>query len=120
VEKRLDITGRIDPDAESQPVSNGVLVGSLCLGDPGEFWHFGMVEKDAPEIAAPRTTALPYLEQDDIDNWRSVTEASISRARKFGGWALPRAAMTIGRAWSRSVTSPKTTSATSTCAGWSL
>ncbi len=56
-----------------------------------EFWHFAMVEKDAPpEIknalrigSAQNNGASGLNEQDDIDNWRNVTEASFSHvARK--------------------------------------
>jgi len=56
-----------------------------------EFWHFGLVERDAPEAVrnaqriggAQNNGAAGLFEQDDIDNWRNVTEASISRmARK--------------------------------------
>lgn len=56
-----------------------------------EFWHFGLVERDAPEEVknamriggAQNNGASGLFEQDDIDNWRNVTEASISRvARK--------------------------------------
>jgi hypothetical protein len=56
-----------------------------------EFWHFGLVERDAPEVVrnairiggAQNNGAAGLFEQDDIDNWRSVTEASFSQvARK--------------------------------------
>ena len=57
-----------------------------------EFWHFGMVERDVPEQVrnairvggAQNNGAAGLFEQDDIDNWRSVTEASKSPlARKI-------------------------------------
>jgi phenylpropionate dioxygenase-like ring-hydroxylating dioxygenase large terminal subunit len=57
-----------------------------------EFWHFGMVEKNAPDVVknalrvggSQNNGAAGLFEQDDIDNWRNVTEASISRvARKL-------------------------------------
>ncbi|MGE0057846.1 MAG: SRPBCC family protein [Dehalococcoidia bacterium] len=51
-----------------------------------EFWHFGLVEKDAPDAVreairiggAQNNGASGLFEQDDIDNWRNVTEASFS------------------------------------------
>lgn len=51
-----------------------------------EFWHFALVPKDAPEPvrnASQNATsqfngAAGIFEQDDIDNWRQVTEASKS------------------------------------------
>jgi phenylpropionate dioxygenase-like ring-hydroxylating dioxygenase large terminal subunit len=57
-----------------------------------EFWHFGLVEKDAPEVVknairiggAQNNGASGLFEQDDIDNWRSVTESAFSTvARKI-------------------------------------
>jgi hypothetical protein len=73
---------------------NGVLGLRLALPRgplKTEFWHFNLIEKDAPEVVmnamriggAQNNGAAGLFEQDDIDNWRNVTEASISRvARK--------------------------------------
>ena len=52
-----------------------------------EFWHFVVVEKDAPEEikrairigSQANNGAAGLFEQDDIDNWRQVTQASRSR-----------------------------------------
>jgi phenylpropionate dioxygenase-like ring-hydroxylating dioxygenase large terminal subunit len=52
-----------------------------------EFWHFVLVEKDAPEVikdvirigSQANNGAAGLFEQDDVDNWRQVTEASRSR-----------------------------------------
>jgi hypothetical protein len=58
-----------------------------------EFWHFSVVERDAPQVVkeamrignASNNGAAGLFEQDDIDNWRSVTESAFSRtARKIG------------------------------------
>jgi phenylpropionate dioxygenase-like ring-hydroxylating dioxygenase large terminal subunit len=68
---------------------NGVLGFRLALPRGPlmtEFWHFVLYEADAPEVVARalRTGygnangAAGLFEQDDIDNWRSVTEASRS------------------------------------------
>ena len=68
---------------------NGVLGFRLALPRGPlmtEFWHFALYEKDAPpEIAdaARRGSAgnngpAGLFEQDDIDNWRSVTESARS------------------------------------------
>jgi phenylpropionate dioxygenase-like ring-hydroxylating dioxygenase large terminal subunit len=51
-----------------------------------EFWHFALVPKDAPEevrnamqnATSQFNGAAGVFEQDDIDNWRQVTEASKS------------------------------------------
>jgi phenylpropionate dioxygenase-like ring-hydroxylating dioxygenase large terminal subunit len=57
-----------------------------------EFWHFALIDRDAPDVVlnaarvggAQNNGAAGLFEQDDIDNWRNVTEASISRvARKY-------------------------------------
>ena len=57
-----------------------------------EFWHFVIIEKDAPEDIktwlrwglSGNNGAAGMFEQDDIDNWRSVTQASRSPiARKY-------------------------------------
>jgi phenylpropionate dioxygenase-like ring-hydroxylating dioxygenase large terminal subunit len=52
-----------------------------------EFWHFVLVEKDAPEEikrisrigSQANNGAAGLFEQDDVDNWRQVTAASRSR-----------------------------------------
>ena len=52
-----------------------------------EFWHFVLVDRDAPEEikrairigSQANNGAAGMFEQDDVDNWRQVTEASISR-----------------------------------------
>ncbi len=74
---------------------NGVLGFRLALPRGPlmtEFWHFVVYEKDAPEEIARalrwghggNNGAAGLFEQDDIDNWRSVTEASRSPiARKY-------------------------------------
>jgi phenylpropionate dioxygenase-like ring-hydroxylating dioxygenase large terminal subunit len=73
---------------------NGVLGFRLALPRgplKTEFWHFNIVEKDAPEVVqnalrvggAQNNGASGLFEQDDIDNWRNVTQASMSHvARK--------------------------------------
>jgi phenylpropionate dioxygenase-like ring-hydroxylating dioxygenase large terminal subunit len=51
-----------------------------------EFWHFVLLEQDAPEIikktirvgSQANNGAAGLFEQDDMDNWRQVTEASKS------------------------------------------
>ena len=57
-----------------------------------EFWDFALFEKDAPEAMqraltsghASNNGAAGLNEQDDIDNWRSVTESAKSPvARRF-------------------------------------
>ena len=50
-----------------------------------EFWHFGMVDKDAPEegkaIEVPTSAANDgingFFEQDDMDNWHQVTHSGV-------------------------------------------
>jgi hypothetical protein len=52
-----------------------------------EFWHFVLLEKDAPEAikqvirigSQANNGAAGLFEQDDVDNWRQVTAASQSR-----------------------------------------
>jgi ethylbenzene dioxygenase subunit alpha len=52
-----------------------------------EFWHFVLLEKDAPEAikrvirtgSQANNGAAGLFEQDDVDNWRQVTAASTSR-----------------------------------------
>jgi phenylpropionate dioxygenase-like ring-hydroxylating dioxygenase large terminal subunit len=57
-----------------------------------EFWHFVLLEKDMPEelkramrMGLGNNNGVTGLfEQDDMDNWRGVTEASLSPlARKY-------------------------------------
>ncbi len=74
---------------------NGVLGFRLALPRgplQTEFWHFVLVEKDAPEAikhvirtgSQANNGAAGLFEQDDIDNWRQVTTASRSRiARQY-------------------------------------
>ena len=68
---------------------NGVLGFRLALPRgpyKTEFWHFGMVEADAPEevkraysIASGSNNGAAGLnEQDDMDNWGQVTHAGDS------------------------------------------
>jgi len=69
---------------------NGVLGFRLALPrgpQRTEFWHFVLVEKDAPEAikrvirigSQANNGAAGMFEQDDVDNWRQVTMASASR-----------------------------------------
>jgi len=69
---------------------NGVLGLRLALPRGPlrtEFWHFVLVEKDAPDAikrvirigSQANNGAAGMFEQDDIDNWRQVTAASTSR-----------------------------------------
>jgi phenylpropionate dioxygenase-like ring-hydroxylating dioxygenase large terminal subunit len=52
-----------------------------------EFWHFVLLERDAPEEinrairigSQANNGAAGLFEQDDVDNWRQVTAASESR-----------------------------------------
>ena len=74
---------------------NGVLGLRLALPRgplKTEFWHFVLLEKDAPEAikqvirigSQANNGAAGLFEQDDIDNWRQVTTASRSRiARQY-------------------------------------
>ena len=66
---------------------NGVLGFRLALPRgpyKTEFWHFGMVEADAPEelkriravASSGNNGAAGLAEQDDMDNWGQVTHAS--------------------------------------------
>jgi phenylpropionate dioxygenase-like ring-hydroxylating dioxygenase large terminal subunit len=69
---------------------NGVLGFRLALPRgpvQTEFWHFVLLEKDAPETikhairigSQANNGAAGLFEQDDVDNWRQVTAASNSR-----------------------------------------
>jgi phenylpropionate dioxygenase-like ring-hydroxylating dioxygenase large terminal subunit len=74
---------------------NGVLGFRLALPQgplQTEFWHFSLVDKEAPEEIkrALRTGsqgnngAAGMFEQDDIDNWRQVSESGRSPvARRY-------------------------------------
>ena len=74
---------------------NGVLGLRLALPrgpNLTEFWHFVTYEADAPPVMADALRwghggangAAGSFEQDDIDNWRSVTESARSPiARRF-------------------------------------
>jgi phenylpropionate dioxygenase-like ring-hydroxylating dioxygenase large terminal subunit len=68
---------------------NGILGLRLALPrgpQRTEFWHFVLLEKDAPEAikqvirigSQANNGAAGLFEQDDIDNWRQVTAASRS------------------------------------------
>jgi phenylpropionate dioxygenase-like ring-hydroxylating dioxygenase large terminal subunit len=69
---------------------NGILGLRLALPRGPlrtEFWHFVLLEKDAPEEikrvirigSQANNGAAGMFEQDDVDNWRQVTAASQSR-----------------------------------------
>jgi phenylpropionate dioxygenase-like ring-hydroxylating dioxygenase large terminal subunit len=85
---------------------NGVLGLRLALPRgpmQTEFWHFVLVEKDAPaEIkrvirigSQANNGAAGLFEQDDVDNWRQVTAASKSRVARRHDQDL---SMGLGRA----------------------
>jgi Ring hydroxylating alpha subunit (catalytic domain) len=72
---------------------NGILGLRLALPRAPlktEFWHFVLVERDAPEElkrvirigSQANNGAAGLFEQDDVDNWRQVSEASTSRLRR--------------------------------------
>jgi len=69
---------------------NGILGLRLALPRgplKTEFWHFVLVERDMPEEmkrvirigSQANNGAAGMFEQDDVDNWRHVTEASTRR-----------------------------------------
>jgi hypothetical protein len=69
---------------------NGILGLRLALPRgplKTEFWHFVLLERDAPDEikralrigSQANNGAAGMFEQDDVDNWRQVTEASKSR-----------------------------------------
>jgi len=69
---------------------NGVLGFRLALPRgplKTEFWHFVMLDRDMPEElkrvirigSQANNGAAGMFEQDDVDNWRQVTESSRSR-----------------------------------------
>jgi hypothetical protein len=71
---------------------NGILGLRLALPRgprKTEFWHFVLVDRDMPEElkrvirigSQANNGAAGMFEQDDVDNWRQVTEAS---TRSFG------------------------------------
>ncbi len=85
---------------------NGVLGFRLALPRGPyrtEFWHFAMVEADAPEelrmarsaASAANNGAAGLNEQDDMDNWGQVTHAGDSF---IGRRSRAVVAMGIGRA----------------------
>ena len=54
-----------------------------------EFWHFGTFEKDTPDEAmrvlvrgSQNNGTAGVFEQDDIDNWRQVTDSGSSPVRR--------------------------------------
>jgi hypothetical protein len=69
---------------------NGILGFRLALPRgplKTEFWHFVLLDRDAPEElkrairvgSQANNGAAGMFEQDDVDNWRQVTESSASR-----------------------------------------
>ena len=69
---------------------NGILGFRLALPRgplQTEFWHFVLLDRDAPEElkrairigSQANNGAAGMFEQDDVDNWRQVTESSVSR-----------------------------------------
>ena len=69
---------------------NGILGLRLALPRGPlklELWHFVLVDRDMPEElkravrigSQANNGAAGMFEQDDVDNWRQVTEASTSR-----------------------------------------
>jgi len=69
---------------------NGILGFRLALPRGPlrtEFWHFVLLDRDAPEElknairigSQANNGAAGMFEQDDVDNWRQVTESSVSR-----------------------------------------
>jgi phenylpropionate dioxygenase-like ring-hydroxylating dioxygenase large terminal subunit len=74
---------------------NGVLGFRLALPRgplKTEFWHFVLLDRDMPEElkrvirigSQANNGAAGLFEQDDVDNWRQVTESSRSRfVRQF-------------------------------------
>jgi Ring hydroxylating alpha subunit (catalytic domain) len=74
---------------------NGILGFRLALPRgplQTEFWHFVLLERDAPEAlkrairigSQANNGAAGMFEQDDVDNWRQVTAAGTSHvARRY-------------------------------------
>ena len=113
---------------------NGILGFRLALPRgplKTEFWHFVLLDRDAPEElkrairigSQANNGAAGMFEQDDVDNWRQVTEASTSRfgapaPRRICRWAWGTPGrIRIIRGSSPSGTSRRTTSASSIGAG---
>ena len=85
---------------------NGILGLRLALPRgplKTEFWHFVLLDRKAPEDikralrigSQANNGAAGMFEQDDVDNWRQVTEAS---TRSFGRRHLQDLSMGIGHA----------------------
>ena len=113
---------------------NGILGFRLALPRgplKTEFWHFVLLERDAPEElkrairigSQANNGAAGMFEQDDVDNWRQVTESSMSRFAQpsspgsVDGRGARGHRIRIIRDWSPNGTSRRTTSACSTSAG---
>jgi phenylpropionate dioxygenase-like ring-hydroxylating dioxygenase large terminal subunit len=91
VERRLGpLRARRVQMANHSIFPNGILGFRLALPRgplKTEFWHFVMLDKDAPEElrrairigSQANNGAAGMFEQDDVDNWRQVTQASTSR-----------------------------------------
>jgi phenylpropionate dioxygenase-like ring-hydroxylating dioxygenase large terminal subunit len=91
VERRLGkLRARRVQLANHSVFPNGVLGLRLALPRgplQTEFWHFVLVERDAPDElkrvirigSQANNGAAGMFEQDDVDNWRQVTLASTSR-----------------------------------------
>jgi phenylpropionate dioxygenase-like ring-hydroxylating dioxygenase large terminal subunit len=94
VERRLGVVrARRVHLANHSIFPNGILGLRLALPRAPlktEFWHFVLVERDAPEElkrvirigSQANNGAAGLFEQDDVDNWRQVSEASTSRLRR--------------------------------------
>ena len=87
---------------------NGILGLRLALPRGPlrtEFWHFVLLERDAPEEikrairigSQANNGAAGMFEQDDVDNWRQVTQASRSHVGRRHPQEL---SMGLGRAGS--------------------
>ena len=72
---------------------NGILGFRLALPRgplQTEFWHFVLLDREAPEAikrvirigSQANNGAAGMFEQDDVDNWRQVSESSTSRLRR--------------------------------------
>ena len=99
---------------------NGILGLRLALPRgplKTEFWHFVLLDRDAPEElkrvirigSQANNGAAGMFEQDDVDNWRQVTQASTSRfgrqhaAGSVDGRRARRAASGLSRAGLRAL-----------------
>jgi hypothetical protein len=94
VERRLGVLrARRVQLANHSIFPNGILGLRLALPRAPlktEFWHFVLVERDAPEElkrvirigSQANNGAAGLFEQDDVDNWRQVSESSTSRLRR--------------------------------------